>query len=82
MRNAVIVSAARTAVGKAPKGSLRTMRPDDLAAEVMKAVVERAGIEASQVEDVVLGCAFAEAILVTFRARIAALRAGMPESVC
>ncbi|MFN8439795.1 MAG: acetyl-CoA C-acyltransferase [Caldilineaceae bacterium] len=82
MPNAVIVSAARTAVGKAPKGSLRTMRPDDLAAEVIKAVVERAGIEASQVEDVVLGCAFPEAEQGMNMARIAALRAGMPESVC
>ena len=43
MRNAVIVSAARTAVGKAPRGSLRTVRPDDLAAEVVRAVIERAG---------------------------------------
>lgn len=58
------------------------MRPDDLAAEVMKAVVERAGIEASQVEDVVLGCAFPEAEQGMNMARIAALRAGMPESVC
>ncbi|MCB0074028.1 MAG: acetyl-CoA C-acyltransferase, partial [Caldilineaceae bacterium] len=61
MRNAVIVSAARTAVGKAPKGSLRTTRPDDMAAVVIQEVVKRAGIEPAEVEDVVLGCAFPEA---------------------
>ena len=82
MRNAVIVAAARTAVGKAPKGSLRTTRPDDMAAEVIKAVVARAGIEAGEVEDVLLGCAFPEAEQGMNVARIAAMRAGMPETVC
>jgi acetyl-CoA acyltransferase len=82
MRNAVIVSAARTAVGKAPRGSLRTTRPDDMAAEVIKAVVERAGIEAGEVEDVILGCAFPEAEQGMNVARIALLRAGLPETVC
>ena len=78
MRNAVIVAAARTAVGKAPKGTLRTMRPDDMAAEVVKAVLARAGIEGKEVEDVVLGCAFPEAEQGMNLARIVTLRAGLP----
>ena len=82
MQNAVIVAAARTAVGKAPRGLLRTTRPDDLAAEVLKAVVERSGVEPAEVEDVVLGCAFPEAEQGMNVARIAALRAGLPETVC
>ncbi len=82
MRNAVIVSAARTAVGKAPRGSLRTLRPDDMAAEVFKAVIERAGIEPGEVEDIALGCAFPEAEQGMNVARIAAMRAGLPDSVC
>jgi acetyl-CoA acyltransferase len=82
MRNAVIVAAARTPVGKAPRGSLRTTRPDDLAAEVIKAVVARAGVEGSDVEDVILGCAFPEAEQGMNVARIALLRAGLPETVC
>ena len=82
MQNAVIVSAVRTAVGKAPRGSLRTTRPDELAAEVIKAVVARAGIEAGDVEDVHLGCAFPEAEQGMNMARIALLRAGLPDSVC
>jgi acetyl-CoA acyltransferase len=82
MRNAVIVAAARTAVGKAPKGTLRTVRPDDMAAEVVKAVIARAGIQPDQVEDIVLGCAFPEAEQGMNVARIVALRAGLPETVC
>ncbi len=82
MRNAVIVAAVRTAVGKAPKGSLRTMRPDDMAAEVIRAVIARAGVEANEIEDVVLGCAFPEAEQGMNVARIALLRAGLPEAVC
>jgi acetyl-CoA acyltransferase len=78
MRNAVIVAAARTAVGKAPKGTLRTTRPDDLAAAVVNAVIERAGIDKNEVEDIVLGCAFPEGEQGMNMARIVALRAGMP----
>ena len=78
MRNAVIVSAARTAVGKAPKGTLRTTRPDEMAAAVIKAVIERAGIDKNEIEDVVLGCAFPEAEQGMNMARIVALRAGLP----
>ncbi len=82
MNDAVIVAAARTAVGKAPKGTLRTTRPDDMAATVINAVIERAGIDAGEIEDVALGCAFPEAEQGMNMARIAALRAGLPESVC
>lgn len=78
MRNAVIVAAARTAVGKAPKGTLRTTRPDELAAAVVNAVIERAGIDKNEVEDIVLGCAFPEGEQGMNMARIVALRAGMP----
>lgn len=78
MRNAVIVAAARTAVGKAPKGTLRTMRPDEMAATVIKAVIERAGIDKNEIEDVVIGCAFPEAEQGMNVARIASLRAGLP----
>ncbi|HXF62766.1 MAG TPA: acetyl-CoA C-acyltransferase [Caldilineaceae bacterium] len=80
-RNAVIVAAARTAVGKAPRGALRTVRPDDMAAAVVAAVVERAGIDPAEVEDVALGCAFPEAEQGMNVARIAVLRAGLPERV-
>jgi acetyl-CoA acyltransferase len=78
MRNAVIVAAARTAVGKAPKGALRTTRPDELAAAVINAVIERSGIDKNEVQDIVLGCAFPEAEQGMNMARIVALRAGMP----
>ncbi|MBP6440051.1 MAG: acetyl-CoA C-acyltransferase [Caldilineaceae bacterium] len=78
MRNAVIVAAARTAVGKAPKGTLRTTRPDEMAAAVINAVIARAGIDKNEIEDIVLGCAFPEAEQGMNVARIAALRAGLP----
>ncbi|MFO7635323.1 MAG: acetyl-CoA C-acyltransferase [Caldilinea sp.] len=78
MRNAVIVAAVRTAVGKAPKGTLRTTRPDELATAVINAVVERSGIDKNEIEDIVLGCAFPEAEQGMNMARIVALRAGMP----
>jgi acetyl-CoA acyltransferase len=82
MPNAVIVSAARTAVGKAPRGTLRTMRPEDMAAAAIKAVLARAaGIDAAEIEDVILGCAMPEAEQGMNVARIAALRAGLPVTV-
>ena len=81
MRNAVIVSAARTAIGKAPKGSLRTARPEDMAAAVLRAAVERAGIDPALIEDVIMGCAMPEAEQGMNVGRIAALRAGFPVSV-
>lgn len=83
MHEAVIVSGVRTAVGKAPKGSLRTVRPDELAAAVVREAIARApGLDPREVEDVVLGCAMPEAEQGLNIARIAAQRAGMPDSVC
>ena len=55
MKEAVIVSAVRTAVGKAPKGTLKNTRPDDLGAAAIKEAVSRAGVDASLIEDVILG---------------------------
>jgi acetyl-CoA acyltransferase len=82
MKEAVIVAAARTAVGKAPRGTLRTTRPDDMAAAVLAEVVRRAeGLDPVEIEDVVLGCAIPEAEQGSNVARIAALRAGLPDSV-
>ena len=82
MNHAVIVSAARTAVGKAPNGSLRNTRPDDMAAAVISAVVDRAaGFDRGEIDDVILGCAMPEAEQGLNVARIAALRAGLPVSV-
>ena len=82
MPNAVIVSAARTAVGKAPRGTLRTARPEDMAAAVISAVVERApGLNPKEIEDVILGCAMPEAEQGMNVGRIAALLAGLPVDV-
>jgi acetyl-CoA acyltransferase len=79
MKDAVIVSAVRTAVGKAPNGALRGTRPDELAAAVIGAALRRApGIEAADIEDVILGCAMPEAEQGLNVARIASLRAGIP----
>jgi acetyl-CoA acyltransferase len=79
MREAVIVSSVRTAVGKAPKGTLRTTRPDDLAAAAIREAVGRAkGLDPKEIEDVILGCAMPEAEQGMNVARIAALRAGLP----
>ena len=82
MKEAVIVSAVRTPVGKAPRGSLRTTRPDELAATAIQAAVERApGLDPSQLEDVILGCAMPEAEQGMNVARIASLRAGLGHQV-
>jgi acetyl-CoA acyltransferase len=82
VKEAVIVAAARTAVGKAPRGTLRTTRPDDMAAAVLTEVTRRAeGLDPAEIEDVVLGCAIPEAEQGYNVARVAALRAGLPESV-
>jgi acetyl-CoA acyltransferase len=81
MREAVLVSSVRTAVGKAPKGTLRTTRPDDLAAVAIKEALARAnGLQAEDVEDVIIGCATPEAEQGMNLARIASLRAGLPVS--
>ena len=82
MREAVIVSSVRTPVGKAPKGALRTTRPDDLAALVIKEAIARLpGFDAKEIEDVILGCAMPEAEQGMNVARIASLRAGLPVEV-
>ncbi len=83
MREAVIVSGARTAVGKSGRGALRTVRPDELAALVIKAAIERApGLDLQEIEDVMLGCAMPEGEQGLNMARVAAQRAGLPDSVC
>jgi acetyl-CoA acyltransferase len=81
MQDAVIVSAVRTPIGKAPQGALRTARPDDLASAAIAAALERApGLDPAEVEDVILGCAMPEAEQGLNVARIASLRAGIPVS--
>jgi acetyl-CoA acyltransferase len=81
MREALIVSIARTAVGKAPRGTLRNTRPDDMAAAAIREVLRRAPLlDPNEVEDVILGCAMPEAEQGNNVARIASLRAGLPVS--
>ncbi len=81
MREAVIAAAVRTAVGKAPKGALRNMRPDDLAAIAIQGVLARLPqLNTQEIEDVILGCAMPEAEQGMNVARIALLRAGLPVS--
>jgi acetyl-CoA acyltransferase len=81
MKEAVIVSIARTAVGKAPRGTLRNTRPDDMAAAAIQEVLRRApAIDPNEVEDVILGCAMPEAEQGNNVARVASLRAGLPVS--
>src|SRR6476469_2685814 len=82
MQEAVIVDCLRTPVGKAPRGTLRTTRPDDLAATVMSTLLERhPEIAKEDLDDVILGCAMPEAEAGMNMARIAALRAGLPDIV-
>ena len=79
MREVVIVSAVRTPVGKAYKGTLRTTRPDDLGAFAIKGALERVPqLDVREVEDVIMGCAMPEAEQGMNVARIASLRAGLP----
>jgi acetyl-CoA acyltransferase len=79
MADALIVSAVRTPVGKAPNGALRSTRPDELAATVMREALHRArGVAAADIDDVILGCAMPEAEQGLNVARIASLRAGLP----
>ena len=82
MRDAVIVKSLRTAVGKAPRGTLRHTRPDDMAAAVISDVLRRTPeLPPEQVEDVILGCAFPEGEQGHNMARIVVLRAGLPHTV-
>lgn len=79
MKDAVIVSAVRTAVGKAPRGTLSIVRPDEMAAAVIRAAIDRApGASAAEIDDVIVGCAMPEAEQGLNVARIASLRAGVP----
>lgn len=79
---AVIIDCLRTAVGKAPRGTLKNARPDDMAAAVFKCLLEKhPQISKDEIDDVILGCAIPEAESGMNMARIAALRAGLPETV-
>ena len=79
MKDAVIVCAVRTPVGKAPNGALRDTRPDEMAAVVIAEALRRApALDPADVEDVMLGCAMPEAEQGLNVARIASLRAGVP----
>lgn len=82
MIDAVIVTTVRTPVGKAKKGTLKNVRPDDLAAIVIKESVARTpGLKAEEIDDILIGCAFPEAEQGMNVARIALMRAGIPNSV-
>ena len=81
MQEAVVVDCMRTAVGKSPRGALRHSRPDDLAAMVIRALLDRYPAAREDVEDVILGCAMPEGEAGSNMARQAALRAGLPDSV-
>ena len=82
LNEAVIVTAVRTAVGRAKRGGLATVRPDEMAAHVVKEAVRRTeGLSPAEVDDVILGCAFPEGEQGMNMARMVVLRAGLPESV-
>src|SRR5512145_437371 len=82
MKEAVIVSAVRTPVGKAKKGGLATVRPDEMSATAIQALLKRTpNLDPVQIEDVVFGCAFPEGEQGLNVARMIALRAGLPDSV-
>lgn len=82
MKEAVIVSAVRTPVGKAKRGGLATVRPDEMGATVIKELLNRTpNLDPAQIEDVVLGCAFPEGEQGMNVARMIGLRAGLPDTV-
>jgi acetyl-CoA acyltransferase len=82
MREAVIVDCVRTAVGKAGRGALKNIRPDDLAAFAIQDLLKRhPQVGKADIDDVILGCAMPEGEAGLNMARIAALRAGLPDSV-
>ena len=82
MKEAVLVAGARTAVGRAPRGALRTSRPDDMAGAAIAEALRRAsGLDPAEVEDVILGCAIPEGTQGMNVARLAAQRAGLSEDV-
>ena len=81
MRTAYILASYRTPGCRANKGKFKDVRPDDLAAEAIRGLVERSGIEPASIEDVYLGCAFPEAEQGMNVGRIAAMKAGLPVEV-
>ena len=82
MKEAVIVSAVRTPVGKAKRGGLATVRPDEMAATVIQALLKRTpNLDPAEIEDLVIGCAFPEGEQGLNMARMIALRSGLPDSV-
>src|SRR5512144_2963380 len=82
MKDAVIVSAVRTPVGKAKRGGLATVRPDEMAATAIQELLKRTqNLDPAEIEDVVIGCAFPEGEQGLNMARMIALRAGLPDSV-
>ena len=82
MNEAVIVSGARTAVGRAPKGALRAIHPVDMTAAAIREAMDRAdGLEKDEIEDVIIGCAMPEGTQGYNVARLSAMRAGLPETV-
>ncbi len=82
MHDAVIIDCLRTAIGKAPKGALRATRPDDLAAAVIRRLLEKyPAVVPDEIDDVILGCANPEGESGMNMARVAALRAGLPDAV-
>lgn len=82
MKEAVIVAGARTAVGRAPKGTLRASRPDDMAAAAIREALSRAeGLAPEEVEDVIIGCAMPEGTQGMNVARQCSILAGLPETV-
>jgi acetyl-CoA acyltransferase len=82
MKEAVVVSAVRTAVGKAPRGILKDTRPDDIGALIIKEAVARVpGLKVEDIDDIVIGCAFPESDQGLNLARVLAMRAGFPFAV-
>ena len=82
MQEAVIIDCLRTPVGKAPRGALRNTRPDELAATVVRRLLDRyPQVRPAEIEDVILGCAMPEAESGSNMARVVALRAGLPDTV-
>ena len=82
MKEAVIVSTVRTAIGRAPRGSLRFTRPDYMGTVAVKEAIARAkGLDNAEIEDVILGCSFPEAEQGLNMGRMVALQAGLPDSV-
>ena len=82
MKEAVVVSAVRTAVGKAPRGILKDTRPDDIGALIIKEAVARVpGLKVEEIDDIVIGCAFPESDQGLNLARVLAMRAGFPFTI-